>query len=320
MSPRLVQLSGVILDLIYRVEALPLPGQEALVRGFSISAGGGFNAMVAARRMGLPVGFGGTTGTGPFADIVRRALKAQGIPILRPRLAGHDQGVCVVLVEPAGERSFVASEGADGMVGDADLAGLPLRRDDWLLLSGYALGYAGSRDALTHWLGAQGRKRRLVFDPAPLVAHLAPEALKAALGAALWVTANGAEATTLTSLADPARAAEALAKGRTGGGAVVRVGADGCWLALPDQPALHLPGHPARPVDTNGAGDAHIGAFIALLAKGQTPANAARIANVAAAISTETEGPATAPTLATVLAAMGETLPANDKPSTRRTP
>ncbi|MGB4829408.1 MAG: PfkB family carbohydrate kinase, partial [Paracoccaceae bacterium] len=100
----------------------------------------------------------------------------------------------------------------------------------------------------------------------------------------------------------------------------VRVGADGCWLALPDQPALHLPGHPARPVDTNGAGDAHIGAFIALLAKGQTPANAARIANVAAAISTETEGPATAPTLATVLAAMGETLPANDKPSTRRTP
>lgn len=310
MSARLVQLSGIVVDLTYRVEALPLPGQEAIVTGFSISAGGGFNAMVAARRMGLHTAYGGTPGTGPFADIARAALTEAGIPILRPRLAGHDQGVCTVLVEPSGERSFIAIEGADGIVSDADLEGLPLRPSDWLLLSGYALAYRRSREALTRWLPAKCRRGRLVFDPAPLVARLAPETLQAALSAALWVTANGAEAAVITGLRDPAQAAEALAKGRVGGGAVVRVGAGGCWLATPDAPARHLPGHPARAVDTNGAGDAHIGAFIAMLAKGEAPERAAAIANVAAAISTETEGPATAPELATVLRVMGAAPPA----------
>ncbi len=112
---------------------------------------------------------------------------------------------------------------------------------------------------------------RLVFDPAPLVAELAPETLQAALKAALWVTANGAEAATITGHAEPAKAAEALAENRTGGGAVVRIGAGGCWIATPGQPARHIPGHPAAAVDTNGAGDAHIGAFIAMLAKGNRP-------------------------------------------------
>jgi sugar/nucleoside kinase (ribokinase family) len=311
MSARLVQLSGVVVDITYRVQALPAPGHEAIVTGFSISAGGGFNAMVAARRMGLHTAYGGTPGTGPFADITRAALAAAGIPILRPRLAGHDQGVCTVLVEPSGERSFIAAEGADGIVTDEDLDGLPLRPSDWLLLSGYTLAYRRSRDALTRWLQSRTRQMRLVFDPAPLVAELAPETLQAALKAALWVTANGAEAATITGHADPAKAAEALAENRIGGGAVVRIGAGGCWIATPGQPARHIPGHPAAAVDTNGAGDAHIGAFIAMLAKGEPPDQAARIANIAAAISTETEGPATAPDLATVLRIMGSGPPAN---------
>lgn len=311
MSPRLVQLSGIVVDITYRVKAIPAPGQEAIVTGFSISAGGGFNAMVAARRMGLHVAYGGTAGTGPFADITRAALKEAYIGILRPRLSGHDQGVCTVLVEPSGERSFIAAEGADGIISDADMQGLPLRPGDWLLLSGYSLAYPRSRQALTRWLQAQTRQRRLVFDPAPLVGHLEQQTLAAALKTALWVTANGEEAALITGEKDPAMAAVALAAGRTSGGAVVRIGADGCWIATPGQLARHIAGHPARTVDTNGAGDAHIGAFIAMLAKGEAPDQAARIANVAAAIATETEGPATAPDLATVLRVMGTAQPAN---------
>ena len=74
------------------------------------------NAMVAARRMGMAVAFGGTLGTGAFADRIAAALAGEGIDILRPRLAGRDQGCCTVLIDDAGERSFIASEGADGVV------------------------------------------------------------------------------------------------------------------------------------------------------------------------------------------------------------
>ncbi len=138
---RLIQLSGVIVDLVYRVDKVPDPGTEAIVQGFALTPGGGLNAMVAARRMGLRVDYGGTLGTGPFADLVARALAAEGIGVIRPRLPGLDQGCCTVLVDAQGERSFIAAAGADGVVSDADLAAIHPQAEDAVLLSGYALSY-----------------------------------------------------------------------------------------------------------------------------------------------------------------------------------
>ena len=301
----LIQLSGVIVDMVYQVEAVPRPGEEAVVRGAFMAAGGGFNAMAAARRAGMAVAYAGGLGTGPLSEIAAAALAAEGIACLRPRDPVRDLGCCTVLVDAAGERAFIASQGADGVATDADFARVRPDPSDWLLLSGYALSYAEMREAATRWLAGPPPPAPLVFDPSPMAAHLDPARVRAALARAAWVSANGAEAAALTGRDDPARAAEALAD--RPGGAVVRVGAAGCWLALPGGPARRLPGHPVRPRDTTGAGDAHIGAFIAALDRGEDPEAAARIANVAAALSTLGIGPATAPTLDAARSAMGQT-------------
>jgi len=304
VSHRLVQISGAIADLIYRVEAVPVAGQEAIVHGATMAAGGGFNAMVAARRFGMDVVYGGTLGSGPFADMVAKALDDEGIVRLRPRLESCDQGSCVVLVDGHGERTFIASQGADGIVSVADLARLDLRAGDWVLLSGYALYYDGSRDALTTWLQDMPEGIRLVFDPSPMIGMICERARRAALAHSLWISANVQEAMSLTGTDEPARAARMLADGRPGqGGAVVRDGANGCFLALSGQAPCHLPAFPVETIDTNGAGDIHIGVFIATLASGQSPFHAAHLANIAAALSTTREGPSMAPTRAVVSAA-----------------
>ncbi|TAG17079.1 MAG: hypothetical protein EAZ40_12440, partial [Rhodobacterales bacterium] len=124
-------------------------------------------------------------------------------------------------------------------------------------------------------------------------------ALAAALQAAHWVSANRAEALVLTGQPDPARAAMALAD--RPGGAVVRDGAAGAWLALQGQAARHVPAHKVAAIDTNGAGDTHVGAFIAGLAAGHPPEGACQIANIAAALSITKAGPATAPALTEVM-------------------
>lgn len=298
MTGCLIQLLGVIVDHIYRVEEVPAPGTEALVHGAMLEAGGGFNAMAAARRCGMTVVYAGTLGTGAFADVAAEALQAEGIAVLRPRIKGHDQGCCTVLVDKHGERSFIAVSGADGILEPADLQGVAHHQDDWFLLSGYALSYRGSSIALTAWLESAHGGRRLVFDPCPLVAEIAEKSRKAALDAAMWITANLAEADFLTGLRDPERAVAALAANRPAdGGAVLRDGANGCYLATPAQPVAHVPGFPVEAVDTNGAGDTHTGAFIAMLARGEDPMSAARIANACAALSTTKEGPSTAPFL-----------------------
>ncbi|NJS37998.1 MAG: hypothetical protein HC783_02250, partial [Rhodobacteraceae bacterium] len=77
--------------------------------------------------------------------------------------------------------------------------------------------------------------------------------------------------------------------------------AAGAWLALPGQAAQHVPAHKVAAIDTNGAGDTHVGAFIAGLAAGHTAVDACRIANIAAALSITKSGPATAPRLTEVL-------------------
>jgi sugar/nucleoside kinase (ribokinase family) len=295
---RLVQMSGVVMDHVYRVAAVPSPGTEAVVHSATLAPGGGFNAMVAARQMDLAVAYAGTLGEGAFADRIALALVGRGIALLRPRLAGVDQGCCTVLIDDAGERTFVYAEGADGIVTDADLAALPLEPDDWCLLSGYALLYRGSQAALTRWLRAGGH--RLVFDPATVVAMIPADARQAALAAAHWISANRAEAEALTGIPDPATAAKALAQ--RPGGAVVRDGERGAWLALPGSSAIHIPPYPVRAVDTNGAGDTHVGSFIAMLAQGHDPVESCRLANIAAALSITRDGPATAPTLTEVLA------------------
>lgn len=112
----LLQLSGVIVDLVYRVEQVPLAGEEAIVSGFHMSAGGGFNAMVAARRSGMQVTYGGCLGSGPLADIVSTQLRREGISTAQSKRSDCDQGCCTVLVDCNGERTFIAKEGAEGAV------------------------------------------------------------------------------------------------------------------------------------------------------------------------------------------------------------
>ena len=93
---------------------------------------------------------------------------------------------------------------------------------------------------------------------------------------------------------DPQIAATQLAAGRDG--ALVRIGAGGCWLVTAEG-SLHVPGFKVRAIDSNGVGDTHVGAFIASLMAGHSPRDAAIHANAAAALSTTRIGPATAPDL-----------------------
>lgn len=307
MTGRLVQLSSVIVDHIYRIDTIPQPGEEAVVHGDTMAAGGAFNAMAAARRCGLEVAYAGMLGTGPFSDLVAEALAGERIALLRSRDDTRDQGCCTVLIDRDGERSFITSMDIDGVVSVPELQRLPLVDSDWTLLSGYTLCYDKSRVPMTDWLNSKP-DIRLVFDPSPMVGRISRESLAAATNVALWVTANRREALLMTGADSPEGAARILAADRPdGGGSVVRAGEEGCLLADPAGNVSHIPPLPVEPIDTNGAGDAHVGAFIAMLARGEEPDRAARIANACAALSTTRQGPSTAPGLETALRALGET-------------
>ena len=79
-----------------------------------------------------------------------------------------------------------------------------------------------------------------------------------------------------------------------------------------------IPGFKVAAIDTNGAGDTHIGAFVSALARGMAPFEAARYANAAAAISVTRHGGSSAPTdaeIQTFLSRPDRSAPAGTRPT-----
>lgn len=297
---RLLHTGQVIVDLVMALDTLPATGGDVLAKSASFEAGGGFNVMAAARRNGLPVVYLGRHGTGRFGDLARAAMQAEGIEMALAASSAKDTGLCVSLTEATTERTFISHIGVEGELSQEDLTAVAPRADDYVYVSGYSLLLEGKAQALIDWLLALPREVVVVFDPGPLVK--APDS--ALMGALLpridiW-TSNGPEALAFTGAADIAAALPALSQHlRAETLLVVRDGPNGCWVGRAGQ-IEHVPGFKVQAVDSNGAGDAHAGVFIAGLAAGLKPAAAARRANAAAALAVTRWGPATSPGTAEV--------------------
>lgn len=294
---RLVHLGNVLVDMVLYVPNLPAPGGDVLASDSRIIAGGGLNVMVSARRQGLPTAYGGMHGTGPFAELARAGLTEAGVELLQPPYPDEDTGFTLALVDDTGERTFATSPGAEARLSADRLAGLRPRPADVIYLSGYGLAYPVNGPALAAWLSTVDPSVTVVVDPGPLVTTIPAPVLTAVLARADWLSCNEREALAMTETSDPDNAIRMLT-GRAG--VVVRTGPRGCLLAAADGPVWTVPGFPVTAVDTNGAGDAHVGAFIAGLVGGLSALDAARRANAAAAIAVSRRGPTTAPTAAEV--------------------
>ncbi|MGY1882390.1 PfkB family carbohydrate kinase [Pseudomonas reactans] len=297
---RLLHTGQVIVDLVMALDTLPATGGDVLAQSASFEAGGGFNVMAAARRNGLPVVYLGRHGNGRFGDLARAAMQAEGVEMAQAPSTDKDTGLCVSLTEATTERTFISHLGAEGDLSAEDLARVVPQPDDYVYVSGYSLLLDGKAQALLDWLLALPRAITVVFDPGPLVK--APDsALMVALlpRIDIW-TSNGPEALAFTGAGAVADALVDLNRHLPVDALlVVRDGPNGCWVSRNGQ-AQHVPGFKVKAVDSNGAGDAHAGVFIAGLANGLEPAEAARRANAAAALAVTRWGPATSPGTAEV--------------------
>lgn len=297
---RLLHTGQVIVDLVMALDTLPATGGDVLAQSASFEAGGGFNVMAAARRNGLPVVYLGRHGNGRFGDLARAAMQAEGVEMAQAASTDKDTGLCVSLTEATTERTFISHLGAEGDLSAEDLARVVPQPDDYVYVSGYSLLLEGKAQALLDWLLALPRAITVVFDPGPLVK--APDsALMVALlpRIDIW-TSNGPEALAFTGAGTVADALVDLNRHLPVDALlVVRDGPNGCWVSRNGQ-AQHVPGFKVKAVDSNGAGDAHAGVFIAGLADGLTPSQAARRANAAAALAVTRWGPATSPGTAEV--------------------
>ncbi len=313
-SARIIHTGQALVDATAMIPALPRRGQNVMAAGWSQEAGGAVNILAAAARSGASSVHAGAIGTGPNGDLVREALEAEGVAWCAPAVEDADTALCVVLVEPSAERTFVTTLGAERQLSLPGLEASAPAPGDLVCVTGYSLAVPSTRDPLLAWLPTLASGVEVVLDPGAVFETLPAELQERVLALTTVWTSNQEEATALTGLDGMAEAADAVAALLPPGAvAIVRDGPEGCAVRAEGRTDVVV-GYPQEPVDTNGAGDAHTGVLLAERAAGTGWVEACRRANVAGAIKVTRRGPATAPNRAEIDAFLAALTPGRGTP------
>ena len=303
---RVIHTGQALVDVVVEVPDLPDRGQNVMAASATDYAGGAVTVLVAAARFGADCVHAGAHGTGPHGDLIRAALAREGIAASAAAVEGLDTGICVVMVEPSAERTFVTTLGAERRISMESLDASQPGPGDLVCVTGFSLALDSTRDPLLAWLPTLAPGVVVVLDPGAAFAGL-PEGVRAAMLGVTDVWSSNAEEAEHVLRAvgqDPPRDLPALTGAvapllRGDAVAIVRDGPEGCAVHVAGE-TTYVPGFPQTPVDTNGAGDTHTGALLAEVAAGTPWHEGCRRANAAAAIKVTRRGPESAPTRAEV--------------------
>lgn len=301
-QPRLSTLGYISVDYTAKVSAFPSNGQRMTSYGIEKSLGGPA-ANVAVRAAGL----GGRcaldceliTALGADADskwaLTELAERGVSAVTVHPYRAGR-LSRCIVLVDEAGARTIV-NEPFDLEIDDLRrYLGNPPASDQahCLHTEGYhapsligLLGNVRRSDLITSvhttglspaWLNIEGFAHLLAsFD----LVFLNRDCAHAILGGANRID---------TIVDDMEQLFHRLASQRKTRLLVLLLGADGAVIYPLEGPTERVAAISVPVADTTGAGDTFVGCFLAAWLNGDVPADAGRLAAVAASLSVSTEG------------------------------
>ena len=307
---RVVLMGQILVDLAVRGEALPAPGGDVWAIDEGMHVGGGFNALVAARRMGAEAVSLSPIGEGPYSSLIQAALTREGITDLGPRVTGIDNGFCIAFTDRTGERTFISTKGAETMAPSSAWADFvrTMHPGDVLYVDGYLMDHPANREAAEAALRALPEGVHVVLDVSPVIGI--PEGLPSNdvivsmnHREAQEIARQRGDASVRNRCDQPHEAARAMLA-TLDRPVLVRAGAEGAYFVRPagtapntrNEDVIHVPTPHVEAIDTNGAGDAHSGVLAASLAQGIPTDQALILANCAGALSTTAIGPASCPT------------------------
>jgi len=286
LSPEIVVIGSINLDVVVPVAQLPMPGQTVLGGGQSRHHGGkGATQALAVARLGRSVALIGRVGADESGPELVEALAAEGVQTRHVTVThGVPTGRALVAMDPAGENTVIITPGANGrlMPGDCEAA-----KD--VLASARVTLLQQEVPRETNQAASRIAGGFVIVNPAPVRAqeHPLPGDVdivvpnRGDLAALL-----GLAPTALSDTEEIARAARAL---RGANAVLVTLGSEGALLVEGTQVTRIKP-FPVDVVDRAGADDCFRGALACALADGEPLAKAAAFAAAAAALSTTRPG------------------------------
>lgn len=276
-------LGSAVIDVIADAYALPWRGCDIELQQQSVNIGGcALNIALTLSRLGIASKNALPIGQGTWADIIRSSLEKQGINSEIHTTSG-DNGWCLALVEPDGERTFMSFRGVEHQWNQQWLDKLQLAPGTLLSLSGYQLA-GPCAELLVNWLESLHDVSAFI-DFGPRIADIPEPLLARIMACKPMVSLNRQEAAIAAQWLnvagdDIAGICEKWLE-RFDSPLIVRLDKEGAWFASAESIGLTAP-FPAVVVDTIGAGDSHAGGTLAGLAAGWNLGDAVSLGNAVA--------------------------------------
>ena len=283
-QPHVVVLGSMNVDLVTKVDKLPLQGETVFAETFLTENGGkGANQAVAAARLGAKVSMIGRVGSDVFGQQILQNLRAESVntdTVSKDSETGT--GIALITVDAQSQNTIVVSSGANMNCGKPEIGHLEslLGSVDCLVLQNevpYEVNLQAARLA-------RENKIPVVWDPAPFVTGT-QELIKHVD----FLTPNQNEAELLANceITDEKSIHNAFLKIKESSDAVclITMGEDGVYF-LSGPGINQIPSFLVDSVDSVAAGDAFTGGFAVALSEGETLRSAARFGCASGALAT----------------------------------
>ncbi|CDT45534.1 PfkB family carbohydrate kinase [Vibrio sp. 1CM2L] len=275
---QLCLIGAAVVDIVTETPALPKRGTDVELTEKGIHVGGcALNIAIALKKLGVESINALPIGQGKWADIITAAMAEKGLASSLQDPSG-DNGWCLALVEPDGERTFLSVSGVENNWNQQALEQLKLQDNAIIYLSGYQLSSACGEQIVT-WLETLPSGIELFIDFGPRIGDIPKPLFDRLIKLKPTISLNRQEAEVL-GMQDINAFVEQW-HNQYGCPLILRIDSDGALFATQDGYGNVAP-FKATVVDTIGAGDTHAGGVLAGLASGWELPDAILLGNAVA--------------------------------------
>lgn len=279
-----------LVDLSVSFEGtFPLRARESrVVSEVRAVAGGSANTILMAARLGGRIAPYGAVGGDLFGRLILDAYAREGVPDRYLSTVPELETPKVVIpLAQDGEHGFLSM--VSGSYGDLGRLEEAVEASRAVIVTGYQLYTPEARQTAFREIAlAKKHGRRIFLDPGPLFFYLPQMEAADLLTQADVLLCNGDEARALSGESDPGRAARKLGR-MTRALLALKAGPEGCYIGQGGG-VRHFPGFSVDCVDTTGAGDVFLAAFLLGYLRGWPMEETAELANAAGAAKAAKQG------------------------------